>query len=580
MTGEPREDMEQSRTDRIPPVVTSHRLAAATDAALAGAALPPYRRGLYAALAANETVSALTAALEASSDVGPPVAEGWPAAWRDDPMPAHETESLREEASPEPAVWDDAPTEAAEWHAAAADTGDREEAPSPEPAEWDPAVPATAGWEEAPSEEPADWAAEPEPFSWGEAAEPEQGRWEESASPEVSDEDGAAPDPAWADEVAAETADWHGEGRPDEVAEDAEFLHLEEADLAAVEAERDPTGYDQAAADLMPPEEPPVHAVDEADVWAWEADETAVYDMPGAAAEDTGPWQDTWDATAEAVAPDVETAERFQTAAEPEPLDGDGPEPAGDVQEWLEAGAVGSYGWDLPEEQSPGPAFDESAPTSAAEAETEPWAAAAGLDALAEPVLQREPDGWADAEAGTETGEVIEMVEEPGSGTSVQFAPVEVPADKPADDEPADDEPADERVAIVPPTPLDSWVHGGQYGPEADATWEAFGRALEEAASWGDLDTTIATGLTPEEARGEVERAPAADPSAQPVAEAQPDAAPADPAVTDLARRLEHLAQRLRTEGEKGVEHAMAEGDRLEASLAGFIAGYVAARRG
>jgi hypothetical protein len=53
-----------------------------------------------------------------------------------------------------------------------------------------------------------------------------------------------------------------------------------------------------------------------------------------------------------------------------------------------------------------------------------------------------------------------------------------------------------------------------------------------------------------------------------------------DPVVADLAGRLEELARRLREEGESGVQHAMAEGDRLEASLAGFIAGYFAARRG
>jgi hypothetical protein len=297
-----------------------------------------------------------------------------------------------------------------------------------------------------------------------------------------------------------------------------------------------------------------------------------VYDLPGAAAEDTGPWQDTWAAPAAPVGHEADSVESSAGADEAEPSGDIGPEPVGDVQEWLEAGAVESYGWDLGEETPPGPAGEEVAAASVNAEGAEPWAEPLGLDALAEPLREEPaPDDWIDAEDGAETGDVIEMVEEPGPGPAMEFAPAEPPVDE---------EVADERVAIVPPTPLDSWYHG-EHGAEAEATWEAFGRALEEAASWGDLDTTIATGLAPEEARGEVKRAPAAElPAAQPVPEPEPDARAADAAVTDLARRLEHLAQRLRAEGEKGVEHAMTEGDRLEASLAGFIAGYVAARRG
>lgn len=53
---------------------------------------------------------------------------------------------------------------------------------------------------------------------------------------------------------------------------------------------------------------------------------------------------------------------------------------------------------------------------------------------------------------------------------------------------------------------------------------------------------------------------------------------PADPLARDLAERLVRLAERLRDEGTPGLANAMAEGDRLDASIAGFLAGYVAAR--
>jgi hypothetical protein len=132
-------------------------------------------------------------------------------------------------------------------------------------------------------------------------------------------------------------------------------------------------------------------------------------------------------------------------------------------------------------------------------------------------------------------------------------------------------EAAGERIHFVPPTPLDDWFHGPPMEGAA-TTWEAFGRALEESASWGDLAAAIATGQPASGTTGEAstggERA------------GQPAAGAADPGLLDLARRLEALARRIRDEGEGAVGQAIAEGDRLDGALAGFIAGYVAARRG
>lgn len=529
MIGEPREEMDIPLSDRLPPIVAFTARAGDPDAALAGEPLPPYRPGMYSGAQAKPAISELSAALEAEQEVGPPVAEGWPAAWREDPVPAEE----------------------------------------PGPLEAEP-------------------QAIEEPLAMAEPEEPA-------------------------------------------------MLFLDEAEIAPAEAERDPTGYEQA--------------IDtQADVWAWDSDETPVYDLAPAAEEDTGPWEDAWAAAADVAEPPfdepvLEPADPFFEPAEPaamaqaefgevaQPQDdfarepaAEGPESAGDVQEWLEGGATESYDWgvdvDEPvaelahEEAQPvfeGPEAEPMFEATDAEPAFEPGEIEApeweeegsGLEAPAEPIADYGMSEWT-VEPGEESGELVHMQEEAEEdfGATLAFTPVEdtaaeAPADEawapfepssPEHEEPVAEteaaggagvqEPLDERVAIVPPTPMDSWYHG-EHGAEAEATWEAFGRALEEAASWGDPGAAVPTGLPAAEAQAEpaasgTEEPPPADEQAEPAAAASAQ----DPAVTDLARRLELLARRLREEGEKGVEHALSEGDRLEASLAGFIAGYVAARRG
>jgi hypothetical protein len=50
-----------------------------------------------------------------------------------------------------------------------------------------------------------------------------------------------------------------------------------------------------------------------------------------------------------------------------------------------------------------------------------------------------------------------------------------------------------------------------------------------------------------------------------------------DPGVVALADRLQHVADRLRREGAAGLSAGFG-GDRFDAVLAGFLAGYLAAR--
>lgn len=54
--------------------------------------------------------------------------------------------------------------------------------------------------------------------------------------------------------------------------------------------------------------------------------------------------------------------------------------------------------------------------------------------------------------------------------------------------------------------------------------------------------------------------------------------APVDGSAKGLAERLERLARRLRTEGAAGLASNLTGGDRLDALLAGLVAGYLAAR--
>lgn len=52
---------------------------------------------------------------------------------------------------------------------------------------------------------------------------------------------------------------------------------------------------------------------------------------------------------------------------------------------------------------------------------------------------------------------------------------------------------------------------------------------------------------------------------------------PGDTPVEPLAARLERLAERLRTDGRNALAEEMSRGDRLDAALAGLLAGYLAA---
>jgi hypothetical protein len=511
MTGEPREDMDMHPTDRLPPIVTTHLPGSSADPALAGAPLPPYRPGLYAGLLADAQPHGEQGSdsVEApSNEVGPPVEDGFPDAWRSDPEIA------------------------------------------------------SASW-----------------------------RYEEPATDE--------PEPS-------------------------ELLLLEDTVVEPTEGEAAPADHEPAPEDLPPWSTPLASAADESPWSSWDADEAVVYDLPGAATEDTGPWQDSWDKPSDLAEP--ETAEGAaawseEQAAEPEPQvepAGEGPvaasveevdsgEETGELIEMVEEPGFGDT-----LEFAPADDQGDEAAADVAWASSEP----------AEPVQD-------DADAVWAPYEPAEPVEDDADAVWAPYEPAEPVADaaeaawapfdatEPAheEDRPEEtigeaaataEEPTDERVSIVPPTPLDSWFHG-DHTAEAEANWEDFGRALEEAASWGDLGATIATGLTPEEARDEPEpaasdaaeassaepvSASAAEPesvsasAAEQALEVTADIAPprgapeGDPVAADLAGRLEELARRLREEGESGVQHAMAEGDRLEASLAGFIAGYFAARRG
>jgi hypothetical protein len=128
--------------------------------------------------------------------------------------------------------------------------------------------------------------------------------------------------------------------------------------------------------------------------------------------------------------------------------------------------------------------------------------------------------------------------------------------------------------------------------------WDAFGRALKESISWADLqppDPTSELELTEElHAHQPLDTSDQEWAAVEPVkagfpAQLQPSL-PAlstpttpqplahDPFADQLADRLQTLAIRLRHEGLRAIADAIAQGDRLEASLALFLAGYRAGR--
>jgi hypothetical protein len=447
---------------------------------------------------------------------------------------------------------------------------------------------------------------------------------------------------AWRADPEIASATWRYEEPATDDADPSEMLLLDEMEVEPTAGEAAPADQEPAAEDLPPWTTPLASAADESPWSSWDADEAVVYDLPGAAAEDTGPWQDSWDKPSDLAEP--ETAEAAATwseeQAEPEPQaepasegplaaaieEVDSGEETGELIEMVEEPGFGDTlefapADDQGDEAAADVAWASSEPAEpvedAAEAAWAPYEPAEPVEDAAEaawaPYEPAEPVEDA-AEAAWAPYEPAEPVED---AAEAAWAPFDATEPAYEEDRPEEaigeavgtaEETTDERVSIVPPTPLDSWFHG-DHTAEAEANWEDFGRALEEAASWGDLGATIATGLTPEEARGEPEPAASdaaegfsAEPEAASASATEPESAPAsaaevalevtadiaqasgspegDPVVADLAGRLEGLARRLREEGESGVQHAMAEGDRLEASLAGFIAGYFAARRG
>jgi hypothetical protein len=576
MTGQPLEGREPYSRNPLPPIGTVATARVQTDAALAGEPLPPYRPGLYSGRlveepaaraatwgAAPEPRDAAAAALGASSwDETAEEAQAvetwdarraaWDAALLTHPDPPAGPPAIESETA-EPAGGEPEPAAEASLDDADDAAGSVEAASAVDLWEHTP------GWSEAELEA----AALPEAGETGERADRSEDT-PDGSGPEV--EAAALPEAR----EPGERADlW--EDAPDEAGAELASAELPEIELET--AELSGAGDPIDAADLWE------HAPGWADAELRtaglpEADETS--EPAGREPAPTG-WDESWSGATSAALELPEVAEE-EPAAHRETAVSD---------EWLLEDVTGGLPWDVAA-RSAGPNTDEireapavaagvgsPAPTSAPSAEPgAAWETWEPEDEHAAPPVDEEPLAWAtDTAAPTDTASDGETGEHLPSTSDV---------------------PDDERVARVPATPLDSWYHV-EPAAEAGATWEAFGRALEEAASWGDLGTTIATGLPPAERHDdpaaeplpEQERAAQAEPVAAvapettPAAAASPpaDALPPEAALADMAEHLEALARRLRREGEKGMEHALSEGDRLEASLAGFIAGYVAARR-
>jgi hypothetical protein len=126
-------------------------------------------------------------------------------------------------------------------------------------------------------------------------------------------------------------------------------------------------------------------------------------------------------------------------------------------------------------------------------------------------------------------------------------------------------EPPYEAEVSTPATPggddLFPWDVPGDAQPAEAATlspWDSFDRALHQSVSWTEPE-------------------PVAAAPAPPAAEPGP-ATDEHNIYTILAARLERFAEELRLQGHPAVSRALA-GDRLEAAIAGLIAGYIAAAR-
>lgn len=196
----------------------------------------------------------------------------------------------------------------------------------------------------------------------------------------------------------------------------------------------------------------------------------------------------------------------------------------------------------------------------------EPWTLTA--DAVVEDQVE-EPAGEPGAAAPepAEAAPVLELVDEVEAPGSEVEAPV------------------DEIEAHVPP--LDAVPEHQQ--------WDAFGRALKEVVSWEGAPAATSDApppwMAPEVLRAESSaeewETVAGPPSAEPPAEAEVAATAAEPGPLgggddafsgELADRLQALAERLRSQGAGAIADAISSGDRLEASIALFIAGYQVGR--
>lgn len=207
--------------------------------------------------------------------------------------------------------------------------------------------------------------------------------------------------------------------------------------------------------------------------------------------------------------------------------------------------------------------------------EEEPWTFTADA-VVEEQTVEPAGEPWAVApdQDTVEAAPVLELVEE-----------VEAPAgevEAPVGDVEA---PVDEIEAHVPP--LDAIPEHQQ--------WDAFGRALKEVVSWEGAPASPADApppwMAPEVLRAESSaeewETVAGPPSVEHPAEAEVAATAADlePAATggdafsgELADRLQALAERLRSQGAGAIADALSSGDRLEASIALFLAGYQVGR--
>lgn len=191
----------------------------------------------------------------------------------------------------------------------------------------------------------------------------------------------------------------------------------------------------------------------------------------------------------------------------------------------------------------------------------EPWAAVPDQDTLeGEPML-----------------ELVDEVEAP-AGEVEAADEVEAPSGEVG-------APVDEVEPTVPP--LDTLPEHQQ--------WDAFGRALKEAVSWEGAPASPPDApppwMVPEilraESSAEEWQTAAGPPSPEVLPEVGVDvtAAGPEPAATggdafsgELADRLQSLADRLRSQGAGAIADALSSGDRLEASIALFLAGYQVGR--